>query len=300
MCIIVYKPQNKAFPSMETLRTCFNRNPDGAGYMFTKNNQVEIKKGFMTFKEFVKSLKNDKRQNSNAPFVFHFRISTQGGVKRELCHPYPLSDDMEKLKKLRTNTRIGVAHNGIIPLTSDYGYGYGIYDYSRYYSKDKVDVFTPNDTMKFIVDYLSLIIKDEKYFKDEKTLTLIERLCESKLAILNGNGHCELIGDFVESGGCYYSNNTFQPVQYQTTKFNFKSTPKSYLEKFDLNYKDKDIDDDYDKVNDPYGDFYNPYKKKYEFVDCYCPCYNEGDISYCDKCANDSCECNVDYYRKLD
>ena len=60
MCIIVYKPQNTKFPSENTLRECFQNNDDGAGFMFSSNNVVHIKKGFMTFEKFYKEKKHKK------------------------------------------------------------------------------------------------------------------------------------------------------------------------------------------------------------------------------------------------
>lgn len=33
MCIIVCKPEGAAMPSTDTLRRCFEENPDGAGFM---------------------------------------------------------------------------------------------------------------------------------------------------------------------------------------------------------------------------------------------------------------------------
>lgn len=123
----------------------------------------------------------------------HFRISTQGGYKPELTHPYPLSEEMSDLRRLSCSTDVGIAHNGIISLTIS--------------TKKDVDY---NDTMLFITDYLSLIIRDTDYWKDPVTVELISRLADSKLAILDRSGHCELIGDFVEKDGVYYSNHSYE------------------------------------------------------------------------------------------
>ena len=180
MCVILYKPNNVAMPTKDILKTCYDNNPDGAGYMYSNDNNVVIKKGFMTFNAFYKSLKSTKKLWNNTPFVIHFRISTQGGVNKQLTHPFPLSANMSDLKKLNNKSNIGIAHNGIIDLTSNY------------YKKD----INHSDTMEFITDYLSLIIDNINYYKNSKTLKLIERLADSKLAILDRCGHCELIGNF--------------------------------------------------------------------------------------------------------
>ena len=201
MCIIVYKPKGQQLPSKRTLQTCWNNNPDGAGYMFPNDKgRVSIRKGFMSFHEFYSNLMYDFRKFGNVDFVMHFRISTQGGVNQQCCHPFPLSRKMDELKYLRCHSNIGIAHNGIIDLTTTYG---------------KVDY---SDTMKFITDYLTLIIKDRDFYKDEETLLLIERLAGSKLAIMDGTGHTTLIGDFTMDKGCYYSNEYYKEPRVRARK----------------------------------------------------------------------------------
>ena len=92
MCVVVYKPKNKKMPKEDRLLSCFISNPDGAGYMFQNGKNVTIKKGFMTFNEFYKSLMQDyNKVGKRSDFVLHFRISTQGGVNKPCCHPYKIS-----------------------------------------------------------------------------------------------------------------------------------------------------------------------------------------------------------------
>lgn len=215
MCIIVYKPTTAKMPNKKTLITCWNNNRDGAGYMFPSKGSVIIKKGFMKFNEFYNNLKSDlKRYGEFTPFVLHFRIQTQGGVNPQYTHPFPLSSEMDDLRKLRAKTEIGIAHNGIIDLTSSR------YSYTVTYS----------DTMKFITDYLSLIIHNKNYYEDKNKLTLIERLIESKMAIMDGDGHTELIGDFVEDNGVYYSNNYFREDRYKKVLPTSSRKTKTYTD----------------------------------------------------------------------
>lgn len=195
MCIIAYKPEAANFPTKATLQTCFANNPDGAGFMYAAHGAVYIEKGFATFNAFWRALKAARAEHGDRiACIMHFRIATQGGTKPECTHPFPLSPNMDDLRLLHASTDIGIAHNGIIPLTTSY---YKAVNYS--------------DTMLFIADYLSLIIKRRDYYKDADTLLLIERLCESKLAILDYTGHCELIGrGWINDGGLYYSNTSYK------------------------------------------------------------------------------------------
>lgn len=150
----------------------------------------------MNFEDFMAAL-NDVRSTygDNTEYVMHFRISTQGGINPECCHPFPLSPYMEKLRRTEFRTPIGIAHNGIIRLTSS-GWQKTI---------------TYSDTMAFIVEYLCLIIQKIGWWKDEKTVRLIAKLADSKLAILGSDGHCELIGrGWIEDNGIWYSNDSFR------------------------------------------------------------------------------------------
>lgn len=199
MCVIVYKPIGQNDPSVSLLKKCFEINPDGAGYMLPLNNKVVIRKGFMTFEEFKNDYYNYivKKQIDvkNTPIVYHFRITTQGGVKRELCHPYPICDTYEDMRKCISTSDIALAHNGIISLTSQHSY------YRR-------EIPNYNDTMTFIKDYASLLIGNNLYFASQKsTCLLLERLINgSRLAIMNKLGYVKLIGEFYKHDGLFFSN----------------------------------------------------------------------------------------------
>jgi predicted glutamine amidotransferase len=274
MCVIVYKPKNVDFPSKETLEKCWNKNDDGAGFMYPYKNKVVIKKGFMTFDEFYEELTSTiNTYGDKRPFVMHFRITTQGGVQAKLTHPYPISKNMDDLRELRFVSDMGVAHNGIISLTSNHS------------ENDN------NDTMKFITDYLSLIVKNRSYYKDADNLDLISKLCKSKLAILDGAGHVELIGNFIKGeDDCYYSNENFRT--YNDTKtinynyYRYYDIPKSE------NKTDAIICENADKT------VWKNFKRgsKYYFIkNVFCPKSEYKDCSYCGACAYcDECgkKCN--------
>ena len=208
MCIAVYKPAGVGFPVKRVLKRCFYKNPDGAGFMVANGTEVEISKGYMGFRSFWKALREAReRCGDDKAYVMHFRISTQGGIRQDGCHPFPLSKNMDDLRKLRSTADIGIAHNGIIDLFTDWS-SYAYYYSKSYSAKKQLDY---SDTMKFITEYLSLIIHDRDYYKDNDTLDLIEKLCGSRLAILDGSGHCELIGYGWECNeGVWYSNGTYK------------------------------------------------------------------------------------------
>ena len=276
MCVIVYKPKNIDFPKKETLYACWKKNDDGAGFMFPYKNKVIIRKGFMTFDDFYNALKETQNTyGTNRPYVMHFRITTQGGVQAKLTHPYPLSKNMSDLQELNFESDIGVAHNGIISLTSS------------------SSVKEYNDTMKFITDYLSLIIKKRTFYNDADTLNLIQSLCKSKLCILDGSGHAQMIGDFVESkDGCFYSNRSFEIYEYNDN-YTYASHGYYHNGKYHSYFYDTKTDSNIvtikqtETTKQPKS-FWQKFKrgKQYYFIaNKYCPKTVCDDSSYCGACA---------------
>lgn len=248
MCIIAAKPAGVAFPTKATLQTCFNNNPDGAGFMSptADGSGVEIHKGYTSFSGFWKALKAARAATGDAaPYVLHFRISTQAGTRRDCTHPFPLSRNMDDLRELHTTAAVGMAHNGIISLTSHTRRG-----------------ITHSDTMEFVTDYASLIIKSPADLQDPDRLTLLDRLAGSRLAFMDGAGNITRTGKgWQEQGGVWYSNN-------------------SYMDYWGKPPKSKGAGD---TLTTPPP--YSPYSW-YEFEPSDCPAYDYNDDRYCSTCAN--------------
>ena len=292
MCIIAYKPLNVAFPEEKILQNCFENNSDGAGFMYSYQGEVHIKKGYQTFKGFMNALNASRAiTGDKVPYVMHFRIATQG-YEKTMTHPFPLSSKMSNLKKLKVKCNIGIAHNGILDITSDG---------SRQYS----------DTMKFITDYLSLIIRGYDWYKDKRTCQLIEKLIEgSRLAILDKNDHCELMGKgWEESDGVHYSNHSWarEPYKYVAPSAGFKwddwddgyyfkpAGPNLHTDAVSENAESRVATAAKNAAEDPWDDWYSMHTGKYYFEDEYCPVSLDGDESYCSRCAN----CTFCYTRNM-
>ena len=195
MCIICVSPKRVRQPNVTTIRRMFRNNPDGAGYMVARDGKVIISKGFMNVDEYIEAIRAE-HFTAKDPVVYHFRISTQAGVNPQMTHPFPLSNRIEHMKVLDVECSCGVAHNGIIRLTTDRN--------NREYS----------DTALFIANYLSLIIREPGDLKDERVLTLIHRLAGSKLAIMDGDGYIATIGEYINQKGLLFSNTSFETDTY--------------------------------------------------------------------------------------
>ena len=198
MCIIIAKPKGVKLPSKEILKTCFINNPDGAGVMFTLNEQVHIHKGFMTYDALIKGLNKIKHtcksDLTDKSIVIHFRIGTHGKNDRATCHPFPITSNYDDLRKTKVTNGLGIAHNGVI---------------SGYYYDEIL-----SDTQAFVKDFLAPIKRVYKdFYKDAdfKKIILKHAGTYNKFAILNKDDQLYILGDFQkDDAGVYYSNGTYK------------------------------------------------------------------------------------------
>ena len=190
MCIICVSKRGIRQPSEETIRTMFARNPHGAGYMVARDGKVQISKGYMYVDEFLEAIERE-HFTARDSVVYHFRISTQAGVNPEMTHPFPLSNRLRDMTALDLTCQCGVAHNGIIELTSN--------AWETRYS----------DTALFIQKYLSRLLTRPDDLKDKELLNRVGKLAGSKLAILDASGYVATVGDFINDRGLLYSNSSF-------------------------------------------------------------------------------------------
>ena len=193
MCVIAAKPQGTEMPTTNEIANMWNRNPDGAGLMYALGGKVHIEKGFMdyaTYRERLDQL-DDLYGLKDLAVVMHFRITTHGGTKPENTHPFPISDSLGMLKKLKLTTDVGVAHNGIIPVTPR--------------TKDI------SDTMEYIAGQLAPLKKAmRKFYEDKNLMEMIKNATESRLAFLTGDSKIYTVGNFVEHNGIMYSNKSYE------------------------------------------------------------------------------------------
>lgn len=192
MCIICVSKSGVAQPTEKTIRTMFRNNPHGAGYMYARNGIVTIHKGFMDVESYLDALKSEQFTSEDS-VVYHFRISTQAGVTPEMTHPFPLTRQKPLTRKLDLACGCGIAHNGIIRITTDPN--------NKRYS----------DTAIFITDFLADIIHKPSDLRNQNKLDYIYMLARSKFAIMDKGGYIATVGDFIEEDGLLYSNTSYLP-----------------------------------------------------------------------------------------
>ena len=228
MCIIVSKEKGKDLPSKKTLKRCFDYNSDGAGFMYVNKGKVIIDKGYMSFTSFYKRLQELKKEFNlkDKALVMHFRIGTSGVGKKNLTHPFPLTNNFKELNKTHTKSELGIAHNGII---KDYEYD---------------DILS--DTQSFIKDFMYPISRLSKdFYKRGDIQKILKHECESKLCILDTNENIYYVGEFIEDSGIMYSNTTYKPmITYYNYGYNYP-----YYDGF--GYYDKWLDEEEDDYVEP-------------------------------------------------
>lgn len=243
MCVICAKPIGVKPPTKAKLEAMFNKNPDGAGYMYADGNKVHIVKGFMSFSKFYKNIeKLYKTINpTETSIVYHFRITTSGGSIPQNCHPFPVSDSLKDLQKTNFNTDLGVAHNGVINITP---------------------MPETSDIMTFITRELSKLYKSvPNFLRDKNLLEMIESRIESKLCFLEPNGRITTIGDFILDDDAtlvsnrYYLNTskfyTYDYVYDNVTDYKVVPLAPVYIEEMD----EKTVKTLYDMMYDVYNNF---------------------------------------------
>ena len=192
MCIICVSPSGIKQPSEKTLQNMFRRNPHGAGYMVARDGKVIIHKGFMDFGSLLNAVRGEHFTAADS-VVYHFRISTQAGISPEMTHPFPLSNQPHRMNALDLTCRCGIAHNGIIRLTTDP-------TNTRY-----------SDTAMFITDYLAELIRKSADLRNQALLDYVFRLAKSKFAIMDASGYVATIGEFISDHGLLFSNESYIP-----------------------------------------------------------------------------------------
>ena len=244
MCIIVAKPAGVPAPDLSTLQRCYEANPDGAGLMLADGEAVQIRKGFMSWEAFAGAY-TALGDTEAVTLVMHFRIATHGGVRPSCCHPFPLSADVNDLRELEASAAIGIAHNGVIA------------------GMDTTE--DVSDTMAYILDVLAPLQRwSGDIMGDADARRIVDLTIGSKLALIDGAGSLELVGDFEECGGVYYSNASY------------RRQPFSWPKTWPLAYADED--------GAPFGEDADPWDELEDDGDLL-PFDACDDCVWCDDCA---------------
>lgn len=102
MCVILAAEKKKV--KYEWLKMADQANPDGIGAAWLADGRVNYMKG-MELKDIQKL-----HPHLEPPYVIHFRISTVGGKRKDLTHPFPIMQGVPLLE--RGTAQSVLFHNG--------------------------------------------------------------------------------------------------------------------------------------------------------------------------------------------
>lgn len=213
MCVIVLKQAGKKLPPDDTLKTCWDSNPDGAGFMYAKDGKVHIRKGFMKLKKLLEALHELPADCMSGNVVIHFRVGTHGAVSRECTHPFPVCDDYELMRATESTCDFGMAHNGVISFAASQD---GIKSDGRI-----------SDSMWFAHNVASKYMELLELDKDFHISPLMNAaIGTNRFAFLRGDGYCWIVGDWYTVGDdepVWYSNSSYEKPRYTA-----RQTPTKY------------------------------------------------------------------------
>jgi len=114
MCIIIIKPLGKKIPE-SLIKRQWQINSDGAGFAVRIDDKpypLYFKKGIMSLSELLEDEEFREFNSEDYELVLHLRKSTGGGVRPELCHPFPVLSK----NRLEGYSKALLFHNGTFGL----------------------------------------------------------------------------------------------------------------------------------------------------------------------------------------
>lgn len=87
MCIAIVKPAGTVIDEA-VLKTCFENNPDGAGFAYRTPDGLVVEKGLFTWEAFIDAYR--ARNVADVDALIHFRITTKGDDAAENTHPFAI------------------------------------------------------------------------------------------------------------------------------------------------------------------------------------------------------------------
>lgn len=195
MCIIAISPTGIKPLDKTVLERCFRKNPDGAGFaVYLREEEMwHVKKGLMTFEDFWK-VYSEMDFKDDDYVVCHFRVGTSGLKDGGNTHPFPLTNDVDRMRETEFKSPNIVIHNGVI------GKGEAV----------------PSDTMCFVRDYIYPLFR----FQEQEPRLLEILKDNAKLAscrwFITDKKDIYMWGEWVVSGEKWeFSNRGFEPPVLQ-------------------------------------------------------------------------------------
>ncbi len=177
MCLAIYKPAD-AQVSEEHLRNGFANHSDGAGFAWSVDGKLFIKKGIFNVEEVIEHYRLIK----DYPCLIHFRKATHGKVDKTNCHPFLFNDG-----------KLALIHNGILSI--------------------KCTIDGLSDTAHFVKLVLEPMVNRNKVPINDGALSYLinTSIGSDKMAVMTEDGTTYIFNEDKGKweGGVWYSNSIF-------------------------------------------------------------------------------------------
>jgi len=202
MCLAIFQTAGNSIPE-DYLRTGFESNPHGAGYMYFDNDNILCIEKCMDFEEFIESYeKNWLQYGGVSPFAIHFRWATHGTRDISNVHPFAMNDN------------VAVMHNGILDC--------------------HIDDTAMSDTASFVKNYLAAL--PTNWYDNDYLFDMVEQYCEgSKLIVFSNEVDAEYPAYILNESsghwknGVWYSNGSYEKTKSLYTWSIAKSAKQSAI-----------------------------------------------------------------------
>lgn len=89
MCLALFK--SEGFPIDERILVSgYRSNPHGAGFAYSLDGELIVRKGFFSIASFLKAY---SAIPDSSPALVHFRLASHGAINKHNCHPWQINDD---------------------------------------------------------------------------------------------------------------------------------------------------------------------------------------------------------------
>jgi predicted glutamine amidotransferase len=104
MCIAILN--TKSLLPKSYIKNSWDNNYHGAGFAYSKGDSMFVYKTDSDANTFYKVYKRHRKENPDAKFLIHFRISTHGTITEDNLHPFIIND------------KVALIHNGTVDLSN--------------------------------------------------------------------------------------------------------------------------------------------------------------------------------------
>ena len=192
MCVIIVATEKH--PDIDHLEAAEKQNPHGGAIAW------KDKDGFLRYKKDIDASEVEAiifAEDPTFPYVIHFRITSSGGTRPELCHPFPVNHSVSLKTSWKGKSSL-LFHNGTFREWKDM-----VAPHSGAKDFPKGRIWSDSRAIAWLA------------YKTKKN---IFRFIDERIAILNQDGTVEYYGQFEHEDTFILSNDFHLKKKYDYTK----------------------------------------------------------------------------------